>query len=90
MSQAGWLPWLHGPTLTSPRQTGRDATGIIGTGLGVLNSTGAEVLANKLSTRSDLNKLEHPLRSSLLALGTNQWFLSDILLQWERINDRNN
>ncbi|KAK4832916.1 hypothetical protein QYF61_026559 [Mycteria americana] len=83
-----WLAWLHGRTLTSPRRTRRDVTCIIGTGLGVLNSTGAEVLVNKLSTKSDLNKLEHPLRSSLLALGTNQQLLSDILPQWERINER--
>uniref|UniRef100_A0A8C3PND6 Uncharacterized protein n=1 Tax=Calidris pygmaea TaxID=425635 RepID=A0A8C3PND6_9CHAR len=88
-SYAGWLTWLHGRTLTSPRRTTRDATGIIGTGLGVLNSIDAEVLANKLSTTAnDLNKLEHPLRSSLLALGTNQWLLSDVLPQWERINKR--
>ncbi|XP_074424308.1 uncharacterized protein LOC141735521 [Larus michahellis] len=88
-SYAGWLAWLHGRTFTSPRRTRRDATGIIGTGLGVLNSIDAEVLANKLSTTiSDLNKLEHPLRSSLLALGTNQWLLSDVLPQWERISKR--
>ncbi|KAK4811065.1 hypothetical protein QYF61_016351 [Mycteria americana] len=87
-SYAGWLAWLHGRTLTSPRRTRRDVTGIIGTGLGVLNSIDAEVLVNKLSTTSDLNKLEHPLRSSLLALGTNQWLLSGILPQWERINER--
>ncbi|KAK4810571.1 LOW QUALITY PROTEIN: hypothetical protein QYF61_004534 [Mycteria americana] len=88
-SYAGWLAWLHGRTLTSPRRTRRDVTGIIGTGLGVLNSIDAEVLINKLSaTTSDLNKLEHPLRSSLLALGTNQWLLSDILPQWKRINER--
>ena len=88
-SYAGWLAWLHGRTLTSPRRTRRDVTGIIGTGLGVLNSIDAEVLVNKLSTTtSDLNKLEHPLRSSLLALGTNQWLLSDILPQWKRINER--
>ncbi|KAK4828276.1 hypothetical protein QYF61_024941 [Mycteria americana] len=88
-SYAGWLAWLHGRTLTSPRRTRRDVTGIIGSGLGVLNSIDAEVLVNKLSTTtSDLNKLEHPLRSSLLALGTNQWLLSDILPQWKRINER--
>ncbi|XP_076212573.1 LOW QUALITY PROTEIN: uncharacterized protein LOC143169181 [Aptenodytes patagonicus] len=86
---AGWLAWLCGRTLTSPRRTRRDVTGIVGTGLGVLNSIDAEVLVNKLSTAtSDLNKLKHPLQSSLLALGTNQWLLSDILPQWERINER--
>ncbi|XP_076185054.1 uncharacterized protein LOC143156043 [Aptenodytes patagonicus] len=85
---AGWLAWLCGRTLTSPRRTRREMAGITGTGLGVLNSIDAEVLVNKLSTAtSDLNKLEHPLRSSLLALGTNQWLFSDILPQWERINE---
>ncbi|KAK4818868.1 hypothetical protein QYF61_021073 [Mycteria americana] len=68
----------------------RDVTSIIGTGLGVLNSIDAEVLVNKLgTTTSDLNKLEHTLQSSLLALGSNQWLLSDILPQWEKINERN-
>lgn len=71
------------------KQTKRDATGITGTGLGVLNGIDLEVLLNKLSaTTSDLSKLEHPLRSSLLALGTNQWLLSDILPLWEKINER--
>ncbi|XP_067170013.1 uncharacterized protein [Apteryx mantelli] len=88
-SYTGWLAWLRGRTLASPRRTRRDVTGIIGTGLGVLNSIDAEVLVNKLSTTTgDLNKLEHPLRSSLLALGTNQWLLSDVLPQWEGINER--
>lgn len=32
----------------------------------------------------DLNQLEHPIHSSLLALGNNQW--SDILPQWEEFN----
>lgn len=45
----------------------------------------------KLSRASDLNILEHPLWYSLLALGANQWLLSsDILTQWERINERDN
>lgn len=73
----------------SSKQTKRDATGITGTGLGVLNGIDVEVLLNKLSaTTSDLSKLEHPLPSSLLALGTNQWLLSDILPLWEKINER--
>ncbi|XP_076194341.1 uncharacterized protein LOC143160464 [Aptenodytes patagonicus] len=89
MTYAGWLAWLHGRTRTSPRRTRRDVTGIIGTGLGVLNSIDAEVLVNKLSVAtSDLSKLEHPLWSSLLTLGTNQWLLSDLLPQWERINEK--
>lgn len=62
-------------------------TGVLGTGLGVLNSINAEVLENKLSlTTSDLYALRHPLQSSLSALGTNQWFLSDVLPQWEKTN----
>ncbi|KAK4825339.1 hypothetical protein QYF61_026858 [Mycteria americana] len=85
----GWLVWLHGRTLTSPRRTRRDVTGTIGTGLGVLNSIDAKVLLNNLrKTTSDLNELEHPLQSSLLALGTTQWLLSDMLPQWERISER--
>lgn len=45
-----------------PRDNQRDVSGILGTGLGVLNSIDAEVLANKLvTTTSDLNKLKHPL-----------------------------
>ncbi|XP_074021302.1 uncharacterized protein [Numenius arquata] len=88
-SCAGWLAWLHGRTLRSPRRSKRGATGVIGTGLGDLNSKDTEVLANKPSTiTNDLNKLEHPMRSSLLALRTNQWLLSDVLPQWERINKR--
>lgn len=43
-------------------QTRTDMTGIIGTGLGVLNTVDTEMLINKLSTtKSDLSKLEHPL-----------------------------
>lgn len=57
--------------------------------MGVLNGIDVEVLLNKLSaTTSDLSKLEHPLQSSLLALGTNQWLLSNILPLWEKINER--
>lgn len=86
---AGWLAWLHRRTLSSPKQIRRGVNGITRTGLGVLSSIDAEVLINKLSTdTSDLHKLEHPLRSSLLALGTNQWLLYDILPRWEKINER--
>lgn len=49
----------------------------------------AEVLANKInSVTSDLYQLEHLLRSSLLALRTNQWLLSDILPQQERTDKK--
>lgn len=50
----------------------------------------AELLANKISSLiSDLYQLEHSFRSSLLALGANQWLLSDILAQWGRIDEKN-
>jgi len=64
-------------------------TGVLGTGLGVLNSLDAEVLANKInSVTSNLYKLNQPLQSSLSALGTNQWLLSDVLPQWETITEK--
>ncbi|XP_075346030.1 uncharacterized protein LOC142403701 [Mycteria americana] len=85
---AGRLAWLHGRALTSPKRSRRDVTGTLETGLGVLNSMDAEALANKISSAtSNLHKLERSLRSSLSALGTNQWLLSDLLPQWERINE---
>ncbi len=44
---------------------------------------------NKLATTTrDLTKLQRPLRSSLLALGTNQWMLSNILPKWEKVNEK--
>lgn len=47
----------------------------------------AEVLTNEInSVTSDLYQLEHLLRSSLLALGTNQRLLSDILPQQKSID----
>lgn len=64
-------------------------TGTLGTGVGVLNDIDSEVLMRKLvRITSDLNKLKHPLQSSLLVVGTNQWFLMDILTQWEGINEK--
>lgn len=57
--------------------------------MGVLNGIDVEVFLNKPSAiTSDLSILEHPLQSSLLALGTNQWLLSDILPLWEKINEK--
>ncbi|XP_074875776.1 uncharacterized protein LOC142026553 [Buteo buteo] len=88
-SYTGWLAWLHGRTLTSPKRSRRDVSGILGTGLGALNSMDAEVLANEISSAaSNLYKLERPLQSSLVALRTNQWLSSDILPQWERMNEK--
>ncbi|XP_075595288.1 uncharacterized protein LOC142599302 [Balearica regulorum gibbericeps] len=88
ISYEGWTTWLQKRTLTTKR-TRRDLTGVLGTGLGVLNSIDSEVIMNKLAASiSDLARLQQPLRSSLLALGTNQWLLSNILPTWERINVR--
>ncbi|KAI6068094.1 Protein NYNRIN [Aix galericulata] len=36
---------------------------------------------------NDLRKLERPIKSSLLALGANQWLLSDVLPHWEQIEE---
>ncbi|XP_075625630.1 LOW QUALITY PROTEIN: uncharacterized protein LOC142604244 [Balearica regulorum gibbericeps] len=86
-AHTGWLAWVHGRTPTS-RRTQRDLTGTLGTGMGILNSIDAEILANKLAAATkDVQGLQHPLRSSLSALGANQWLLSDILPQWKQINE---
>jgi len=64
-------------------------TGVLGTGLGVLNSIDQEVLANIInSVTSNLYKLNQPLQSSLSVLGTSQCLLPDILPQWERITEK--
>lgn len=56
-SYTGWSAWLCARTLTSLKQPKRDVTAILGTGLEVLNSINAEVLANQLATGTgDLNK----------------------------------
>lgn len=53
------------------------------------NGIGAEVLANTIGlAATDLHKLEYPLQSSLMALGTSQWLSADILPKWERINEK--
>lgn len=55
-----------------------------------VNKMKTELLANKInSLTSDWYQLEHPSRSSLSALGTNQWLLSDILAQWQRTDEKN-
>ena len=42
---------------------------------------------NKLATTAnDLAGLQQPLQSSLLALGTDQWQLADVLPEWEKVN----
>ncbi|XP_072707269.1 uncharacterized protein [Ciconia boyciana] len=88
-SYAGWSAWLHKRTLISPKRPNRDVTGVLGSGLRVLNSIDAEVLANKLATvTNDLSALKHPLQSSLSALGANQWLLSDMLPQWGKVNEK--
>ncbi|XP_074424622.1 uncharacterized protein LOC141735547 [Larus michahellis] len=88
-SYAGWSAWLRERTFATSQRLKRDVTGILGTGLGVLNSIDAEILANKLvTTTTDLDKLRHPLQSSLLALGNHQWLLSNILPQWEETGEK--
>lgn len=50
----------------------------------------AELLENKInSLTSNLYQSEHPFRSSLSGLGTNQCLLSDIVAQWGRIDEKN-
>ena len=74
--------------LTSQRRK-RDTTSFVGTGLGILNSIDSEVLANKLSTiKRDLSKIQHPLRLLLLAIGNNQYLVSDVLPQLEGLNEK--
>lgn len=85
----GWTTWLQKQN-PSKKRTQRDITGVGGTGLGILNSIDSEVLMNKLAaTTRDLTKLQQPLQSSLLALGTHQWLLSNILPNWEKVNVNN-
>lgn len=75
----GWTAWLQKQTPLKGRMQ-RDRTGMLGTGLGVLNGIDSEILMNKLATAtSDLIKLKQPLQSSLLALGNSQWQVSKIL-----------
>lgn len=53
---------------------------VIGNRPGILNTMDSAVLMNKLTEiGSDVVKLQQPLQSSFLALGTNQWKLSKIL-----------
>ncbi|XP_063177384.1 uncharacterized protein LOC134508994 isoform X1 [Chroicocephalus ridibundus] len=88
-SYAGWSAWLGRRTVATSQRLKREVTGILGTGLGVLNSIDAEILANKLvTTTSDLDKLKYPLQSSLSALGNHQWLLSNILPQWEEMGEK--
>lgn len=82
-----WIAWLQKHVPYTSRQT-RDLTGLLGTGLGILNTMDSEVLMNKLAVMGgDMVKLQQPLQSSLLALGTSQWKLSKILPEWENIEE---
>ncbi|XP_042660771.1 uncharacterized protein LOC116964869 [Tyto alba] len=84
----GWTRWTQKQMHLESR-TKRDLTGVLGTGLGVLNRIDSEVLMNKLVTAtSDLTRLKQPLQSSLLALGTSQWQVSKILPIWEKNEDQ--
>ncbi|XP_074673093.1 uncharacterized protein LOC141920293 [Strix aluco] len=83
-AQKGWTAWLKSPT--AKRQK-RDTTGVLGTGLGVLNSIDSEVIMNKLAMATqDLNQLQHPLHSLLLTLGNHQQLTSNLLPEWEEIS----
>lgn len=86
-SHARWLDWLHGQTPPFFKRNKRRCDWNH-RDLGVLNCTDAEGLINRSTTTSDLSKLQCPLWSSLPALETNQWLLSDTLPQWETINER--
>ncbi|XP_074667130.1 uncharacterized protein LOC141917660 [Strix aluco] len=82
-TQEGWREWLKSRTMRSKR----DVTGVLGTGLGVLNSIDSEVIMNKLaSATGELVKLKQPLISSLLALGNHEWLTSKLLPDWEKNN----
>ncbi|XP_074424419.1 uncharacterized protein LOC141735468 [Larus michahellis] len=55
-SYAGWSAWLRRQTFATSQRLKRDVTGILGTGLGVLNSIDAEILANKLCAQRLIDK----------------------------------
>lgn len=75
----GWTTQLRKRSSFTTRKL-KDVTSVIGTGLGILNSIDSEVLMSKLAaTTRDLSKLQQPLKSSLLALETHQWMLSNTL-----------
>lgn len=53
----GWTTWLQKQVPSKGRMR-RDLTGVLGTGLGILNGIDSEILMNKLATAtSDLTKL---------------------------------
>ncbi|XP_053789324.1 uncharacterized protein LOC128782859 [Vidua chalybeata] len=82
-----WTKWLQKQVHLRGRMR-RDLTGMLGTGLGVLNGIDSEILMNKLAAATnDLTKLTQPLQSSLLALGDNQWQVSKVLPRWRDIED---
>lgn len=57
----GWATWLQKRIHFRGRMQ-RDLTGILGTGLGVLNGIDSEILMNKLTTAvSDLRNVDQPL-----------------------------
>uniref|UniRef100_A0A8D2M0Y0 Uncharacterized protein n=1 Tax=Zonotrichia albicollis TaxID=44394 RepID=A0A8D2M0Y0_ZONAL len=82
----GWTTWLQKQAYLRSRMR-KDLTGILGTGLGVLNGIDSEILMNKLATAAgSLTKLRQPLQSSLLALGTSQWQISNALSKWKALS----
>lgn len=83
-----WTTWLQKRMPHVCRQK-RALTGLLGARLRVLNTMDSEVLMKKLTViRSNMVKLQQPLQSSLLALGTSQRKLSKILPEWENTKER--
>lgn len=83
-----WTTWLQKQAHFRDRIQ-RDLTGMIGTGLGVLNRIDSETLMNKLApATSDLAKIRQPLQSSLLALGANQRQVLKVLPNLKEVEDQ--
>lgn len=82
-----WTTWLQKCMPYMSRQK-KDLTGLLRLGLGVLNTIDSEILMNKLTAfGGNMVKLQQPLQSSLLALGTSQWKFSKILPEWENMEE---
>lgn len=84
----GWTTWLQKHMPPNLRKK-RDLTGLLETGLGVLNTVDSEVLMNKLTTvGSDSVKIQQPLQSSLMALRNSHWKLAKVLPKWEETEEQ--
>lgn len=83
-----WTTWLQN-RMPSNFKKKKDLTGLLGKGLGVLNTMDSEVLMNKLTAMgSNLVNLQQALQSSLLALCSTHWRLTKILPKWENIEEQ--